>query len=169
MKMKLIRKGSGCRAGAVDRRPPHVSDEEGRIGILLTALVGIVAVFTLVMANISAIHIQHRQALDCADSVALAGGGTIRADGYFCDGCDKKPHTIDLSHVRQRVESHFQKLASNVCHIGDGAILEKINVIENNVVVEMKINSQLVFLPPIVSNLIAPEIAVKSKARLLEP
>lgn len=143
--------------------------EDGRIGVLLVALVGIVAVFTLVMANISAIHIQHRQALDCVDAVALAGGGTIRADGYFCDGCEKKPHQLDLSHVRQRAESHFQKLSSNVCHAGLGVVLEKIDVIENDVVVEMKMRSQLVFIPPMVARLIAPEIAVISKARLVAP
>lgn len=142
--------------------------ESGRIGLLFTALVGVVLALCLLAANISAIHLQHRRGLACADSLALAGASELQASSYYCAQCGSRTQ-IEAVRATNAVQSKLGELASTSCLIGQNVEVTEVNVTSADVSVVVTFQSELVFLPPILGELVAPEIQVNGKSRLLNP
>lgn len=67
---------SSCAGRSSDR-------EEGRIGLLMGASLFFVAVFVFISSAITAVSIEDRRLLACADRVAAATAGIVDSLSYF--------------------------------------------------------------------------------------
>lgn len=147
--------------------PKREDREEGRVGILFVGFMGIIGVLVVVLANITAIHVQHRQALNCVDALALAGARIADKSDYFCPMCLTDTPDLDDAAAAHAVQHSLDSLRSSVCAIAQDGRVDRVTVNGSDVEVALRFQAKLVFIPPVIDELIAPELTVESKARLL--
>ncbi len=142
----------------------HDSGEEGRIGVLFAALVGIVLALVLVFANIAAVHLQHRRGMACADALALAGASVVDDGAYFCADCGEGRAEVDIVGAQEVIQSTLVKFSSSTCKVGTSVQVEDVHIAGANVHVVVGFVPELPFLPPLIGELAAPNIVVSGTA-----
>lgn len=144
------------------------SREDGRIGVLFAALVGIVLALVLVFANIAAVHLQHRRGMACADALALAGASVVDDGTYFCAGCANGRAEVHAAGAQEVIQSTLVKFSSSTCKVGTSVQLEEVQVSGADVQVTVGVMSELPFLPPVIGELGAPYIVVSGSAHIAD-
>lgn len=142
--------------------------DEGRIGLMFSALVAVVLALCLLAGTIAGIHLQYRRALACADSLALAGSRALSGGDYYCETCSQRA-AIDTNLGRQAVLHAAQRLSANMCKIGTAVTVGDVKVNASDISVDVRVNSELLLHPPVLGDLVAPVLNVQGKARLLHP
>lgn len=140
--------------------------EEGRIGILFVVLLGIVALVSIVGANVASVHLQHRQALACADTLALAAVSAVDEEQYFCRSCPEDVILVEAlsEHV---VHEELGSLVHSTCNVGDVFVVDDVFVEGRDVRVAARVQTVLPFIPGFLDSLVAPLVAVEGQARLI--
>lgn len=130
--------------------------EEGRIGVLLAVMVMIVLIACLVVANIAAVHLQHRRLLACADALALAASGHVDAHPFYASGGNALE--VNPAWAQAVVQERLVALSASTCQVGEGAQVLSVQRSAQDVVVEVSAHARLPLVPPFVDTLVAPRL-----------
>ena len=158
------------RAGRVAGRGSEVVDardkgEQGRIALLVIGLIVIVLAFVLMAAGISAVHIQDRRLMSCADRVAAAASGVIDADAFFGGSLEGQVISPSPGGAHSAAQDALADLADSTCRVGLGVELVSVEVQSNQAVVTLRARAVLPVVPPMLTGVVAPALVTASAAR----
>ncbi|WP_115727748.1 hypothetical protein [Actinomyces culturomici] len=140
--------------------------EDGRIGLLMGACLLIVASFVLVSSAITAVAIEDRRLLACADRIAAATAGVIDADAYYAGGSARLVVSEDSAlEVARRA---LVDLSSTTCDVGFGAEVVAAARNGGEVRVGVRARAELPLVPGILEGVVAPVLERSSTARVSE-
>lgn len=143
----------------------HIDGESGRIGLLMAVSLMIVALFVLISSVITAVALQDRRLLACADRVAAATAGTLDSSEYFTpDG--KRKLIVSREYSGEVAARSLTKLADSTCNVGEGARLAWVSLSGPEVEVAVSTQSRLPFLPPLLEGLSAPVLTRSATAHV---
>lgn len=147
------------------RRGGPPKGEEGRIGLLMGACLLLVVSFVLVSSAVTAVAIEDRRLLSCADRLAAASAGIVDADAYYAEG-----GTASLV-VSRRIawsvaEDALADMRSSTCDVGEGVVLESVERAGGTVIVRVRSRAVLPLVPGLVDGLVAPVLLQESRARV---
>lgn len=104
------------------------STENGRISVLVLALVLLVVAVITVALVVTSLHTQRRALYGCADVLALSAAQILGADPYFQEAATGAEENRVKTHVEQRL----QELRSSTCDVGEEVVLEEFKYTEGN-------------------------------------
>ncbi len=140
--------------------------EEGRIALLIVGLIVVVSAFALAAATITAVHVQDRRLLACADRVAAAASHVVDADAYYGAGGDGQRLVPSPSGARSAAVGALSRLAGSTCSVGgEAAALVDVSVEGEEVLVTLSAVADLPLVPPFVQGALAPALVATSSAR----
>lgn len=138
--------------------------EEGRIGLLMGALLLVVAVFVMVSSAVTAVSIEDRRLLACADRVAAAAAGVVESRGYFSrEGSASL--VISEKEFRGIARQALASFADSTCRVGEGVELLDLVREGDAVRVEVGARASLPLVPEVLRGVSAPELRQWSRAR----
>ena len=136
--------------------------EAGRIGMLLVACVGIVAVFVLMSAAITSVAIQDRRLIACADRVAVAAAGAIDEGTYYTSNDARI--VLSKGGAVFAAASALEGMSDTSCSVGTGVVL--VDAHEDGAEVSVTVSAQATMpvLPMVFSSVVAPVLTRESSA-----
>lgn len=137
--------------------------EEGRIALLVIGLVVLVLGFVLVSATLTAVHLQDRRLLSCADRVASAASGVADADTFYTGAGEGRLVPSRATATRTAREA-LRGFAETSCRVGDGVTVDAVEVISNEVVITVSARAQLPAVPAFLGSVVAPVLTATSSA-----
>lgn len=149
--------------GAGPARTREEGSEDGRIALLVIGLVVLVLGFVLVGATLTAVHVQDRRLLSCADRVASAASGVADADTFYTSGGQGR---LVPSRDTATLFAHeaLWELAGTTCRVGGGVGLDGVEVVGGQVVVSVSARAQLPVVPAFLGRVAAPVLTASSSA-----
>ena len=139
--------------------------EEGRIGLLMGASLFIVAVFVLISSAITAVSIEDRRLLACADRVAVATAGIVDSLSYF-----NQEGALSLSVSEKEswnvAQEALSSLRGSTCDVGDGVELLDLEREGDSVHVQLGTRARLPLVPQVIAASAGPVLTQWSKARV---
>lgn len=141
------------------------SAEEGRISLLVIGLVVVVLAFVLVSAAVSAVHIQDRRLMGCADRLASAASGVMDADAFYGLGDGVQRLVPDAQGSREAASRALVALSGSSCRIGHGVRLVDVHVEGAEAVVWVEAVAELPLVPSWLGGVAAPRLVTGSSAR----
>lgn len=139
--------------------------EGGRIALLIVGLTVVVVAFALVSAGITAVHVQDRRLLACADSVAAVAATVVDAEAFYSVGDEGQRLVPSPDGVRGAAASALDRLRTTTCDIGAGVALEDVRVDGPDVLVTLAARADLPLVPPMLGDVAAPRLVATSSAR----
>ncbi|MDO5034577.1 MAG: hypothetical protein Q4E01_04230 [Actinomycetaceae bacterium] len=113
--------------------------EDGRIALLTLGLTLIVVALVLASIAVTSIHVQRRELLTCADSIALSVAGAASAKDYY-EGADAP---LASEGADQRAQAMFARLSTSTCDVGTSSWLSSVRADGAEVVVELGMNPKV--------------------------
>ena len=157
-----------------ESRPAGGEGEAGRISLLVLGILVVAVSLVLVGAAITAVHVQDRRLLACADRVAAYASATISATDYYTRGAGgavgepgaagglPAPDTA-VAHVA--ASEALALLAGSTCAVGEGVSLDSVEVRDGAVHVGTRTRATLGVVPSVLSGVAMPEVRAESSAR----
>lgn len=134
--------------------------EEGRIGVLMAACLMLVTVFVLVSSALTAVAIEDRRLVSCADRVASGVAGLVSGPSLYATGGDSQGTSqVQAEYEAPRV---LESLRASTCRVGRVAELESVSVGGQWVRVEVSARAVFPFIPVIAADLAAPTLVRES-------
>lgn len=140
--------------------------EAASISVLTIGLAALVVAAILVGVAASAVQIQDRRLLACADRVAQAAAGALSADAYYGAGGAPRTLRVDEGGARRAARSALVELGSTTCAVGQGVRIEAVRAGGDGVEVDLLARSRLPLLPGVASGLPAPTLRASGSARI---
>lgn len=138
--------------------------EEGRIGVLMAACLMIVAVFVLVSSALTAVAIEDRRLVSCADRVASGVAGLVSGPSLYTTGEDSRGSAQEQAEYEApRV---LDSLLASTCRVGRGVELESVSMQGQWVRVEVSARAVFPFIPVIAADLAAPTLVRESVSQV---
>lgn len=137
--------------------------QDGRIALLVIGLVVLVLGFVLVSATLTAVHLQDRRLLSCADRVASAASGVADADTFYTGAGEGRLVPSRATATRTAREA-LRGFAETSCRVGDGVTVDAVEVISNEVVITVSARAQLPAVPAFLGSVVAPVLTATSSA-----
>lgn len=137
--------------------------EDGRIALLVIGLVVLVLGFVLVSATLTAVHLQDRRLLSCADRVASAASGVADADTFYTGAGEGRLVPSRATATRTAREA-LREFAGTSCRVGDGVTVDAVEVVSGEVVVTVSARARLVVVPASLGRVAAPVLTATSSA-----
>lgn len=137
--------------------------EEGRIGLLMAACLFIVAAFVLTSALVTAVAVEDRRLLACADRVAAATAGIVDAEAYYGGGALLLVSSDSSARV---AEDALESLRASTCDVGAGAKVVEVSRQGAQVRVAVSARANLPFIPGFLQGAAAPILTRSSTARV---
>lgn len=139
--------------------------EEGRIGLLMGASLFIVAAFVLISSVITAVSIEDRRLLACADRVAAATAGIVDSLSYF-----NQEGALSLSVSEKEswnvAQEALSSLGASTCDVGDGVELLDLEREGDSVHVLLGTRARLPIVPQVIAGSVGPVLTQWSNARV---
>lgn len=139
--------------------------EEGRIGLLMGASLFIVAAFVLISSVITAVSIEDRRLLACADRVAAATAGIVDSLSYF-----NQEGALSLSVSEKEswnvAQEALSSLGASTCDVGDGVELLDLEREGDSVHVLLGTRARLPIVPQVIAGSVGPKLTQWSNARV---
>ena len=139
--------------------------EEGRIGLLMGASLFIVAAFVLISSAITAVSIEDRRLLACADRVAAATAGIVDSLSYF-----NQEGALSLSVSEKEAwnvaQEALSSLGASTCDVGDGVELLDLEREGDSVHVLLGTRARLPIVPQVIAGSVGPVLTQWSNARV---
>lgn len=158
-----LRADTGPDGGAVGAPAHGEGHEDGRITLLVIGLIALVLGFVLVSVTVTAVHIQDRRLLSCADRIASAASGVADADTFYTSiGEDRL--TPSTTTARTAAHEALDELAATSCRVGGGVGVESVEVVGAEVVVSVSTQAELPVVPSFLGRVVAPVLTASSSA-----
>ena len=149
---------SSCAGRSSDR-------EEGRIGLLMGASLFFVAVFVFISSAITAVSIEDRRLLACADRVAAATAGIVDSLSYF-----NQEGALSLNVSEKEswnvAQEALSSLGASTCDFGDGVELLDLEREGDSVHVLLGTRARLPIVPQVIAGSVGPVLTQWSNARV---
>ncbi|WP_022868739.1 hypothetical protein [Schaalia vaccimaxillae] len=142
----------GMRSRLMTRK--GLADDDGRIGMLLVACVGVVVVFVLISMAVTSVAIQDRRLIACADRASSAAAGAIDGDSFYIMGADEL--VLSESGAVASATSAVEIMSDSSCSVGAGVEIIDTVIVGNEVFVTLRAQSVLPGLPRGFSGVAAP-------------
>lgn len=137
--------------------------EDGRITLLVLGLAVLVIALVLTSAAATSIHIQRRQLLTCADSIAIWVAGYADAGNYY----QESELNLGQDRVDQVALDRLTELSATTCDVGLGVELQDVQTKDSDVQVSLSMMPRLPVVGSTLQNLgQVGQIRVASTARL---
>lgn len=137
--------------------------EEGRITLLVIGLVVVVLAFVWVSVTVTAVHVQDRRLLSCADRVASAASGVADADTFYTNAGEGRL-TPSRATATAAAREALAELSDTTCRVGAGVSLVAVEVAAAQVQVTVSARVDLPVVPSFLGHVAAPVLTASSSA-----
>lgn len=140
-------------------------EEAGRIGLLMGVCLLIVVSFLFVSATVTAVAIEDRRLLACADRLSVATAGIIDASAYY-GGAGRVEVVVSARAARGAAERALEALEGSVCDVGAGVSIVEVEREAARVRVGVRARAVLPIVPGVLQGVGAPVLVRESTARV---
>ncbi len=140
--------------------------EAGRAGLLLLVCLLVVILIVQVGAALTALQVQKSRLLTCADVLSAAGAQAVEASEYYSAARTGAPDPAGVDVARARVLSVLGSLDSGSCRVGEGVVVDSVEVRGLDVVVNVSTRARLPLLPGALGSVVAPVLSEGASARM---
>ncbi len=140
--------------------------ESGRIGLLMGVCLFIVVSFLFLSATVTAVAIQDRRLLACADRLSVATAGMIDAHAYY-GGTSRLEVRVSPQAAWGAATRALQMLEGSVCDVGAGVSIVVVEQSMGQVRVGVRAQAILPIVPGALQGVSAPLLRRESAAKIV--